>query len=395
MTTLLRVDAQGVAGVDELGTQLWRLQAAAEPGSLMVMGADANQPFRLGNLSVPTAQSDAATKAYVDSVASGLRIKQPVRAATASAINTEAVFVGSVIDGVTLEEGDRFLAMSPENSGHAGIWVVHASPTPPTRPVDFDAGASACGVYVFVDQGTTNGDKSFVCTTDKGVDVVGTNPLHWLQFSKDPTAAYPTAELTTPATGGLAISNDGVLALGSSLELAVDAQQVPFLANHNSFSAPNTFSDRVHFTADVPSSSGDGSVVVSGGVYVSGDLRCNSLLNESDQRLKRDIETIENGLDVVCALRGCNYTWNDEPVNVDSNRAGSRSVGVIAQEAREAGADVAVHDQGEYLAVDYTRLVPYLIEAVKSLKRRCDELSSSTRSRKRSHVDGGKKETEK
>lgn len=387
MASYLRVDSEGIAALDATtSAQKWRLQTSATAGEVVVMGADANQPLRMSNLSNPTAQSDAATKSYVDNVASGLRIKQPVRVAVAEYTAAVGLFAGSVLDGVTLAHGDRVLLMSADSGGDAGIWVIQTSPDVPIRPADFDTGASASGAHVFVDQGTVNGNSSFVCTSDKDSDVVGATGLVWSKFS---TAGAP-AELTTPVNGGMTISDGGILSAGASVQLAVDATQVPFLAATNTFTAsntfsaantftaPNTFSDRVSFTANVPSASGDGSVIVTGGVYVSGELRCNSLLNESDERLKRDIATIENGLDVVCALRGCNYTWNDEPVNVECGRAGVPSVGVIAQETQRAGATLAVKDQGEFLAVDYTRLVPYLIEAVKSLKRTCDELSSSS-----------------
>ena len=61
-----------------------------------------------------------------------------------------------------------------------GIYVVAASPA---RAADLAAGANAAGMFTFVEQGTTNADNGFVCTSDSGSAVVGTNNLTFAQFS--------------------------------------------------------------------------------------------------------------------------------------------------------------------------------------------------------------------
>ena len=61
-----------------------------------------------------------------------------------------------------------------------GIYVVGSSPA---RADDLAAGADAAGFFTFVEQGTVNADNGFVCTSDKGSAVVGTNNLTIAQFS--------------------------------------------------------------------------------------------------------------------------------------------------------------------------------------------------------------------
>ena len=61
-----------------------------------------------------------------------------------------------------------------------GIYIVLVSPA---RADDLAAGArcSWC-MFTFVEQGTVNADNGFVCTSNKGSAVVGTNNLLLLSF---------------------------------------------------------------------------------------------------------------------------------------------------------------------------------------------------------------------
>lgn len=88
----------------------------------------------------------------------------------------------------------------------------------------------------------------------------------------------------------------------------------------------------------------------------------NEVTAYSDERLKDNIETIDNALDKVMNMRGVTFT-----------REGRQSTGVIAQEMQKVMPEV-VFDKGEYLSVAYGNLVGVLIEAVKELKSEVDEL---------------------
>lgn len=80
---------------------------------------------------------------------------------------------------------------------------------------------------------------------------------------------------------------------------------------------------------------------------------------------------MENAEDVIAGIRGVTFDWGAKM----TGREGQPAVGVIAQEVLAKAPLVVSHDTAtDYYAVDYTRLVPYLVEAVKSLKRRCDGL---------------------
>ena len=151
--------------------ELSKLTLSSQGGDVTISGVKA-----------PSADSDAATKAYVDSVKEGLDLKDSVRVVTtANGVLATAFAAGQTVDGVLLALGDRILLKEQTTASENGIYVVTAGA--PTRSADLAVGASAAGVYVFSEEGTTNADRGFVCITDGGSDVVGTDSLSWTIFS--------------------------------------------------------------------------------------------------------------------------------------------------------------------------------------------------------------------
>ena len=88
----------------------------------------------------------------------------------------------------------------------------------------------------------------------------------------------------------------------------------------------------------------------------------------SDERLKRDIETIPNALDKVCQMRGVTFERIDDE--------GRTSMGVIAQEIEKIIPEVVREDSSEdkIKSVAYGNMVGVLIEAIKELKSEIEEL---------------------
>jgi len=138
--------------------------------------------FKLTNLGTPTADADAATKAYVDGVAQGLDVKDSVRAGTTTAGTLASSFAnGSVIDGVTLATGNRILIKNQATDSENGIYTVNASGAP-TRSTDMNLAAEFAGAFTFIEEGTSLADTGWVCTTNNPV-TIGTTPITWSQFS--------------------------------------------------------------------------------------------------------------------------------------------------------------------------------------------------------------------
>ena len=133
------------------------------------------------NLADPVNTQDAATRGFVEATSQGLDVKDSCVAATTGNITiSTALNNGDTLDGVTLSTNDRVLVKDQSTASENGIYVVGSSPA---RAVDLAAGADAAGMFTFIEQGTVNADNGFVCTSNKGSAVVGTNNLTYAQFS--------------------------------------------------------------------------------------------------------------------------------------------------------------------------------------------------------------------
>lgn len=164
--------------------------------------------------------------------------------------------------------------------------------------------------------------------------------------------------------------------------MSVDSNTVPYLSMDNQFTNVNTFRNQLLVTpttAIAATSQTTGALVVNGGVGISGDMYVSSTYNMSDERLKENVVTLDGALDQIMQLKGCEYVWNENEVNREAGRVGAPCVGVIAQDVVNAGMkNVTTEDPSTgLLAVEYTRLIPYLIESIKTLKRKVDELTAA------------------
>ena len=138
---------------------------------------------KITNLATPTQSTDAATKAYVDSVTEGLHIHASAVAATTGNISISAdLEAGDIIDGVTLVAGDRVLVKNQSTASENGIYVVQSSGAA-VRATDFDQPAEVDGGdFIFVTGGTVNDNTGWV-QTSTGVATIGTDPIYFTQFS--------------------------------------------------------------------------------------------------------------------------------------------------------------------------------------------------------------------
>jgi hypothetical protein len=108
---------------------------------------------------------------------------------------------------------------------------------------------------------------------------------------------------------------------------------------------------------------------VQGNLYVSG-----MVYNPSDRRYKEHITTIPNALANVIKLRGVTYTIKNEFKN--KGLGTGIQVGVIAQELEQVYPQLVQTDANGYKAVDYAKLCPILIEAIKELKTQNEALKT-------------------
>jgi len=158
-----------------------------------------------------------ATRGFVESVAAGLDPKDSCKVATTANITLSGT---QTIDGVSVSANDRVLVKDQSTASENGIYVCDAGSW--SRSSDMAAGSDAAGASLFIEQGTVNGDKGFVCTSNKGSDVVGTNALSFSQYTG-----------ASNIEAGAALSKTGdrldVEVDDSSIEISSDALRVKAL----------------------------------------------------------------------------------------------------------------------------------------------------------------------
>ncbi len=171
------------------------------------------------NLADPVNTQDAATKGFVEATSQGLDVKDSCVAATTANITiSTALNNGDTLDGVTLSTNDRVLVKDQSTASQNGIYVVGSSPA---RAADLATGANAAGFFTFVEKGTVNADNGFVCTSDSGSAVVGTNNLTIAQFSGAGQITAADGLQKSGNTLSVDLKSNGGLVIEST-EIAVD-----------------------------------------------------------------------------------------------------------------------------------------------------------------------------
>ena len=191
-------------------------QMAAPTGSV-----SANSQ-KITNLADPTGDNDAANKGYVDGVAQGLDVKQSVQACSTSNITLSGT---QTIDGVSVSVDERVLVKDQSVASQNGLYLCKSGSW--VRTDDLAAGADAAGAFVFVEAGSANGDKGFVCTTNKGSATVGSDSLAFSQFSSsgEVTAGDGLQKSGSELSVDLK-SNGGLVIESSELALKLDASSI-------------------------------------------------------------------------------------------------------------------------------------------------------------------------
>jgi hypothetical protein len=124
-------------------------------------------------------------------------------------------------------------------------------------------------------------------------------------------------------------------------------------------------------TGQLTLDSNGGQLNINDNTYITGILSVTDDITafySSDERLKDNIVPIEDPLAKVLSISGNTFDWNDK-----SSHTG-KDIGVIAQEIEKVLPEIVTTRDNGYKAVQYEKLSALLIEAVKELSHKVDDL---------------------
>tara|TARA_R100000008_G_scaffold60133_1_gene37731 strand:+ start:2174 stop:3487 length:1314 start_codon:yes stop_codon:yes gene_type:complete len=187
-----------------------------------------------------------------------------------------------------------------------------------------------------------------------------------LQFG---AAADASIEYDENGTDALIISgsnNVGTYIIGGNVLFSGSAGNEKLLWSANDNTLSIVASDAKTIVTLGGDAVGEYAIDVTEGTDARNKIRATAFVTYSDEDLKENVQQMSNALDTVKSLKGVDFTWK---------KNGSHDIGFIAQEVEKLVPEV-VHDHGStgVKGVDYSRLTPILVEAIKEQQKQIEEL---------------------
>ncbi len=119
-----------------------------------------------------------------------------------------------------------------------------------------------------------------------------------------------------------------------------------------------------------------GDLGVVGTIYASAASVSSGVVACSDIRYKKDIKPLPDALTNVIKLQGVNYNWKVSEFP-DKHFVDTKQIGFIAQDLEKLYPEMVFTDDKGYKSVDYSRLTPVLVEAIKEQQKIIESLKES------------------
>ncbi len=212
---------------------------------------------------IQTQMDTKATTSYVNDAVAGLRTRIIAECATTANVDLSADLQnGDTIDGVTLATGDRVLVKDQSTGSQNGLYTVVASGTA-SRDTQFDSIEELSGQMVVVNQGTTNDNKIFLCTTNNTASL-GSDTITF--------SVITPSNVGTVTSVGIADAGAGEFTVGSS----------PVTSSGNITLAINSIADSKLATISTANKVSAAAVDIDGASDIGADLTTSDLILVDD-----------------------------------------------------------------------------------------------------------------
>jgi hypothetical protein len=111
-------------------------------------------------------------------------------------------------------------------------------------------------------------------------------------------------------------------------------------------------------------------------LHVIGNILASGTVSPSDARLKENIHGIERSRELLRLLHGVHYTWNKE-AQAKFGTTGAGDVGLLAQDVQKVVPEAVVTLPDGTLTVNYDKVVPLLVEALKAQDEKLRDLEQT------------------
>lgn len=101
--------------------------------------------------------------------------------------------------------------------------------------------------------------------------------------------------------------------------------------------------------------------------------------SSSDERLKHNIQLIDNPTQKIAKLDGVTFTWSEDGPAWVEDLDTREDVGLLAQQVEQVVPEAVVTRDDGYKAIDYKRVIPLLVESIKELTTRVEHLESQSK----------------
>jgi hypothetical protein len=245
---------------------------------------------------------------------------------------------------------------SPFNGGYS-IKLFAPQPEPPSALVDIGTSYTPSGTKA-VNSVTANNSSSLAMSGS----TLGDSTIQLATLTaKSGTGTLRLGTQADPANSGTLIKAEA-----SPTSSRLDLSGAP---------VPGGFPSSISLITNGTAAIGIGTSSPAQALHVIGNICYTGTIGAcSDEKFKQNIEPVDHALDLVGDLEGVRYEWKRSEFPEYQFSEGTQ-LGMVAQEVRKVVPEVVIDQPDGSLSVDYGRLTPLLLEAIKELKKQNEELS--------------------